>query len=194
MAKELTLEQYGRVKDGEFNGDADLENALSADQADVASETAAAFGVGYQIGAVEIPPLTIGIIPLLEAIDSPFLREDIDDFGLTDIINTVFVMAHGINAARPAMALKRRRMALDKHRLTAETKPEIYPAYLAAVDAVEAEWADFESAALLFWDTVGVIDLPEVAKTIVRAFNDAFSGYGAIPGDAGSEKKTRSVT
>jgi hypothetical protein len=168
----------------------EIAAVLTGDLADIAGETGAALGVGYQCGALTVPPLTLGVLPLLEAIDSPLVDDKAgDDFRISDIIRALYVMCRGFEATAGIMAMYRRKAALHAERERATKSPEIYEVYLRRVDALESEWIEFDRQASEFWEAeVGnSISVAGAAEVLARALRDALSGLAAIP--KGEKKK-----
>jgi hypothetical protein len=168
----------------------DILAALNGSPIDASSETAAALGVGYELGTLQIPPITLGILPLLEAIESPLIDDGAgDSFSPSDIIRTVYVICEGFDAAKSIMAMSRRKAALHNERERASQSPELYRVYLEKVDALEQKWIEFDTAAAEYWErhvgtSAGLVDAAEV---ISRALKDALAGLAAIP--KGEKKK-----
>ena len=193
MAKILTDEEFQRVRGRDFKNDAELTAALDGSETAIARETLATLGAGYRIGNVELPPMLLGTVKLLELIDSPFLDENAEDVGMSDIMRSVYVLAVGREAVRPIMAQNRRRAAIEAQKPMGSLSPEHFAVYLAAIDTVEQGWAEFEDQAAAFWEHVGPVALAEVATTLTQMIQDAFSGFAAVPAGK-SQKKTVSST
>jgi hypothetical protein len=173
----------------------EILSALSGNQEDIASETGAALGVGYHVGNATIPPLTLGVLPLLEAIDSPFVDENAgENFRVSDILRAVYVMCKGFDATAGIMAMYRRKAALHNERERAAKSPDLYEVYLRQLDSLEQRWIEFDAAAAAFWDNeVGQgAGLGEAAEVVARALKDALAGLAAIP--KGEKKKAGTLT
>jgi len=196
MAMTLTVEEFERVKDCDFADDVELQQALDGCEHEYDEETVAALGGGYVLGNVEIPPVTVGVFPLLEMIGSPFLREDANDVGLRDIMLALYVMCDGRDAVAPISTIARRRAALERQKPMAEKSPEMFAQYLAACDRIEQDWMVFEIAAQDFIDSIGQFDIQDAADVIISALNDAMAGFAALPknDDGKSSKKKRGTT
>ena len=193
----LSARDIAKVQGLDINADAAIREAIDGPDDARRNDVAGMLGAGYPIGSVLMPPITPGVLPLLEAIGSPFLGTDTDDadIGLSAIMETVYVLCRGADAARPILGLQRRKLALKKHERIAEKSPEFFREFLAASDRIASEWAAFQAAAVEFWADVGQVDLQDVADTILRAFNDAFAGFATLPQQAGAaEKKMSSMT
>ena len=191
MAKEISIEDYERIKHLAPKDDAELEAALSATPGEAEAETATALGGGADIGSATIPPITAGMLPNLEAIGSNFLDETAEDFSVTDIMHAAYVLKHGHNAVRPIRNILRRRSALEKLKPLAEKSPEFFAQYLAATDRLEQCWIEFDDAAQAWWDGLGPIDIDEAGRVIVDALNAAFSGFAAIPSTGADDSKKK---
>jgi len=169
---------------------AEMLAALNGPRTDIVNETATALGVGYDLGTLRIPPVTLGILPLLEAIESPLVDESAgDNFSPSDIIRTVYVVCKGFDAATSIMAMSRRKAALHNERERATQSPDLYRVYLERVDLMERCWIEFDAQAAAFWDQhVGnSAGLVEAAEIISRSLKDALAGLSAIP--KGEKKK-----
>ena len=184
---EVSREQFMKLGNQKFSSEDELTKALNVDDAAIESETMAAIGGGYELGNIVLPPVTAGIIPFLEAIDSPFLDNSTDEIQARDIMTTLYVMVCGADAVRPVLAIQRRRKALEKQSSIAEKSAELFDRYLAAIDKVERSYEEFEAQAAEYWDTLGPVTPQAAADMINAALNDAFGGLSAIPTDGGSD-------
>jgi len=189
MAEQITTEEWRRLQGRNFNTDDELRAALEGKDADIDNETMTAIGGGYRAGALDLPPFRIGLLPLLEVIDSAFVREDVTEIPIADIAQAVYVWANGRAAIAPILGITRRRQALERVKGMADKGPEYFARYLEAIDRVESAWADFEAAAFAFFDGLGAVELEEVTNTIIDAMNEAFAGFQAVPGDGDGAKK-----
>ena len=190
MATHLTVEEYKRVSGHDIKNDAELKALLEQEPEDMAGETITALGAGHQVGDIYIPPLTAGVLPLLELIDSPFIKEDETEYGQMAVMSTLYVLINGRAAVLPVMGIARRRNAMAKHKHLASQSPEHFAVYLAACDAIEQEWEVFDNTVAAYFETLGPFDLQGVAEAIVASLNDAMQGFAALPTDGGDEKKT----
>ena len=194
MATKLTTEEWRRVAGQNFNSDEELMAAIEGKEADLDGETMTALGGGYRAGTLDLPPITMGLLPLLEVIGSPFLAEDTTEIGVGDIAKALYVWSCGRDAVAPIMAITRRRQALDRQKPLAEKSPEFFAKYLEAVDRVECAWAEFETAALRHFDTVQGAGIEDITATILQALNDAFAGFQAVPSQKEAGKKNDAMT
>jgi hypothetical protein len=156
------------------------------------SATVAAGGK-YQIGDIEVDPISGGILPLLSVIDSPFLGAgpDSDDMDASDIMSAIYIIANKSEALRPLMGIERRRRALEQVRPMIVESSGHFDSFLRANEQVEQKQDDFDAAVLAFWDTLGDVDLQQACDTVFEMLTDAMSGFAEIPTDADDvEKKT----
>jgi len=175
--------------------DPEILEALEGTSAEIASETAAGFGIGYSVGNAVIPPITLGVLPLLDSIDSPFLDGSLGRLSASDIMRALYVLAKGYEACEPVMGIARRKASLHAEREFASKDPELYERYLKRLDDLEKEWMLFDADAADFWDNeVGnSCGLQEASETMFLALKDALCGLSAIPGNGGGKKKRASI-
>lgn len=163
-----------------------------------ASSTAAyaMMGEGYRIGNVELKPITMTSLNLLQAIDSPFLTdEDMDiEPSLELMLESLYVLAKGTVAIRPLIALDRRIAAAKKMEQLAESKVEYFEAYMKHIDRITDEaYAAFATAAVEFGIEIGPFVLADAVSTLELMFADALDGFGLLPTPSG-EKKSDPLT
>ncbi len=70
----MTPEQVSRILKSESL--ADLETAIAPSHAETSARQTQALGAGVPVGSVVLPPVTIGTITLLDAVQSPFVSSD----------------------------------------------------------------------------------------------------------------------
>lgn len=196
MSVSLTKEEYQAIEGKEFKDDAEIRAILDGVRGERASETSSALGAGAMVGDLEIPPLTAGVFPNLEAIDSSLLKADVEEHTLRDVINATYVICKGREAVREVSVLSRRTEALERERETAQKSPELYAVYLDRADMLAQTWMDFDDAAQTFWEEHGAPDMQLVMEAIVSALNHATAGFASLPdgdGPAEPEKKTSTM-
>jgi len=190
MAVTLTAAEFDRLQGRKFSDDKDITAALEGLREERESEAASALGGGYQIGSKVMPPVHLGVFPLLEIIESSFLDPDKCEHTLRDIMNAVYVLFKGRDVVRPLSSIARRRERLATFKPDASKDPNGFRIWLDKIDELELEFTAFEDGAAAFWDEVGATSIQEVASTVVAALNHAASGFAAFPGTGDPEKKS----
>lgn len=193
MSVSLTKEEYQAIEGKEFKDDAEIRAILDGVSGERASEVSSALGEGEKVGDLEIPPLTAGVFPNLEAIDSSLLKAGVTEHTLRDVINATYVICRGRDAVREVSVISRRTEALERERDTATQSSELYEVYLKRKDMLAQTWLDFDDAAQEFWEENGAPDIQRIMDAIVSALNHAGAGFDALPagdGQSDPEKKT----
>jgi len=171
-----------------------IENILEIDDAeqDVRNlETLASLEGGMAVGDILLPPPTIGVLMLLETIDSPFISGvEVKGIGLRDILRALYVMVereHSVSALmRQKQVEKRANDAFDK---TAKSDTDL-SVYLNYIDRTKHHIDAFEEEVDAFALKVGCVDPQDAIKTINDYLSLCMGGFQMLPqSDSPSKKK-----
>ena len=197
MGVNMTKEELNRLRKQNLGTEDEMLEALGKMRR-LNTDTMAGMGASYKLGNLTITPPPLGILPLLEAIRSPFLDPDPErtEFSFADVSNALYVIANGEAAVEPVAGIVKQEAALAEHKDMAEKSPEHYRAYLSVVAEINEPWADFEQAAARFWADNGNLGVQEVADFVVSILNDAMAGFSLMPtaqDKPGPKKKLSSI-
>jgi len=175
---------------------------IEAEPSDADTAGLALVGGGYVIGNIEFAPITMSTISLLQTVGSPFLGGGDDDAGddvfgidLQSVIESLYVMAGGVDAVRPLISLKHRVKAAAKMEMLAKSKPEYFVAYMSHIDTITDEaLSEFCAGAAVFAEALGAFNFNDAVATVDRMFADAMDGFNMLPETSGDEKKTGDST
>ena len=156
------------------------------------SQVFSSLGAEYQVGALRVPALTLGMFPILDLIDSPFVSALAEEreFKRLDLIYVLYVAVHGIECARSLMGIRQRIAAVEKYRDLATT-PEMLDVFLRRVDQIAAEKSEFERQVIGWFDGLGLDDWREVEDVVESMFTDLYDVIQAF--DNGDGKKKRNA-
>ncbi len=196
MARELSVEMFKKLQGQAVQSDEHLDQLIAGDGSAINAETMTVLDAGYELGNTVIRPVTLGVLPLLEVIESPFVGglDPDDEVGLPDIMRALYVLACGREAVRPVAAIARRTQSVESTRDIAEKAPEFYDRYLAAMDRIADAWAEFDDGASAFWESLGDVPPLEALRVLRRAITDSIAGLDALPQGKEGEKKTDGST
>ena len=152
-------------------------------------------GDGYTASDLVIPNLTIGVLPLLELIESPFVVYGGEDykFQRMDFIKSIYVIFKGKEVVKPLMGLAQRKSGLKKLEEDAKKTPELYKVYLDKLDEINCVYGDFEDSAFAFSESLDIKDWVDMEQTLIQMFNDLYDTVAELVNDNSPEKKTLSI-
>lgn len=147
---------------------------------------------GYTAGETLIPNLTIGVLPLLELIESPFVVSCGEHYEFTrmDFIKAIYVIYKGHGAVRPLMGLAQRKSKLKALEADARKSPELYKVYLDKIDEISIVYSEFEDSAFVFSETIQISDWVEMEQTVTQMFTDLYDVIAELAAPDSTEKKT----
>ena len=158
-----------------LNGDNALEDA------ETAADTIASLGGTDDVFGFQPP--SIGMLAMLDAIESPFVTASLERVGVPEILKTLYVMCYGREALNPIYASLKRERLIRKAESMAEKSPEYYAEYLKAVDRLADGWAEFDKAVIEYAEKLGNIDVDDTVKNINEYLGECFGGFSMLPQD-----------
>jgi hypothetical protein len=160
------------------------------------SELFAALGAGTELApGLVMPQPTLGTLPLLEQIGSPFLEPG-EIITMTDTLNAAFILWRRPDAVRLIAGIARGRAYLETQREWIEAHPELAEAYFGALATAGEGAVRFAEAVDQFAATLPPLPLGSIQTAICRSIADAMGGFQMIPRPAGqdTEAKKKSST
>jgi hypothetical protein len=192
-SKVISKKEYDNLQKLQDSG-ASMPPSLAAD---VMGDTCtlAALGAGYQLGNLELSPATLETFGILNAIDSPFLNENISESDITidAVAAAVFIFHCAPDTLRPVMALAQRREALKQTENIAANAPGFYEVYLSRLDQLATIQAAFNADALRVYSSAGQVSLEEAVTVIMNILRDAMDGFSMLPGEEAKKKNLQSL-
>ena len=183
-----------------FETDKDLnrqieEKLRTETDTQVSGETLAALGGREKFADLAFPQPTMGIFPLLEMIDSPFLKADPNiEVKLQQIYETLYIIMKRKDAVSPIYRAFRANQRLSSAEGAAGRSPDFFYVYLRAI----AEFADFRSDFDLevaeFASSLGVFDMLEAIRLINDYLDASTGGFSMIPEGKPEDKKKDSTS
>jgi hypothetical protein len=170
----------------------DIRKRLEERERGSPTEALATAGGEYPLGAGTIKPFRLDALPCLAILGSPFVgaRDDVEP---SDVIDALYVVAHGRAAMQPLMALQYRRRAILELQAKVGQDTAMLRVLADKLDEVTASaMAGFQTAALDYWSTLRGVSLQEAADMVTRVLADGFSGFDMLPrgvADEGDAKK-----
>jgi len=157
------------------------------------TETGAALGCTYPLGAGELRP-TLGALVALNWIESPLL-EGAESLSPQDIIRALYCVGVGAAAVRPMHGLQvRLRLMESAHDALVAAGPAGEVAWCEMVDRISAPaWAEFDAAACRFAEQFGPVSPHNMFAVIGLALQDGNAAVAALGNkgvDTSAEKKT----
>jgi hypothetical protein len=161
----------------------------------VRQETFAALGATDKVAKIAIPQPTMGVFPLLEMIESPFLKSDPNvEIRLQQIYETLYVLCRRREAVAPIYRAFRAEERMKAAAELAEKSPDFYYAYLRAI-AEFASWRnDFDLEVANFADELGVFDMLAAIELVNEYLNASTGGFTMIPAAAAEQDKKKDLT
>lgn len=149
---------------------------------DVAEETLAALGGDLEINGIRVPQPTAACLCMLQAIESPFLREmgAEDSLTLKDVADALYVICNREQAVRPIFAhLRAKKMFAT---LTDEN------AKAAALAPFAKQLAEFDVVSLQHFERFGTFAFEQAAETLALYLGLCTRGFEMIH-EKGPESK-----
>ena len=177
----------------------DLKAFLNdAESSDITPADIAAVDGRYAIGDLEIPPVTMGMLPLLEVIRSPFVgtasAADDVDITRTDLVHALYIIVHGVAVVQPLAAVAAARAAAERHKAMAADNPDMYAVFLRHINDIELPIREFQSAALTWWTSLDITDWVAVEQTVSAIFQDLYSAVGEAADDRQTYAKKNNIS
>jgi hypothetical protein len=172
---------------------ADIEKAENPELDTLESESdlqsLSALGGTFKIAGIDIPPASIGVIMLLQIIDSPFIRSN-DGISLKEIIEALFIMKERKTLVNLLVSPKRKAEYLARAKEIAEKSPAFYAEYLKAL-AVNSGADEYDRRLADFAEKIGSMKISDTAAEITQYLNLCMSGFSAVanPEAPDTEKK-----
>jgi hypothetical protein len=149
-------------------------------------EAAAAIGAPCVVCGMTMPQPTAGTLTLLELLGSPFLtggmptREDVE--------KAAYVIHARVAAVKPIFAAFRFQQKMQDVKAIAEKSPDALMVWLRFAHDSSAAWADFDTKAAEFAQTLGVYRFDDAVSDIY-AYLALCGGFAMIPDSGDAEKK-----
>jgi hypothetical protein len=160
----------------------------------VAEETLAALGGSEKISRFTVPQPTMGVFPLLEIIDSPFLRPGSPEITLREVYETLYVIMYKQKAVTGIYRAFRADNRLKSVQAIAEKSPDFYYVYLRALAEFADRRAEFDIEVAKFADELGVFDMLEAIRIVNSFLNASSGGFSMLPDDAKESDKKKDLT
>jgi hypothetical protein len=123
---------------------------------------------------------SLGRVMLLYQIDSPLLSDDEHDLEIIDIARGIFIMAYGAEAMKPIYSVERRLKSLNARE--PKSNPELYKMWLDKVDAVSELEAEFDMAALEFFEAnFNPDDFAEIRALLATLIDEQLKPLESMP-------------
>ena len=182
----------------------DLEQALALEQSKIADEerfeedveTLQALDAPLELGTMELPEPTTGVLALLDIIKSPLLFSESEDdvISIHDYYKAVYVLCKGRDAVKDIYALRKSQEKLATAEKIAEKSPEFFGVYLSLIQALSEKEAEFDAKCYEFGSNLGIIDINQSIKDLGEYISVCFGGFGMLPNTGEEEKKTADMT
>ena len=158
---------------------------------DIAEETLTAVGHEQELNGVRVPAPTAACLCLLQAIDSPFLREPSEDeparLTLKDVADALYVFCEREEAVRAVFAHVRAR------RLYSDLKDEALK--VEAIVPFAHALADFDAQSLAHFEKFGACAVEQATQLVVGYITTCTRGFEMIKQDgAGAKKNAKAAT
>lgn len=167
----------------------DSENKAAAQK--INFETVLAAGADEPLGAIDLPPPTIGSVMLLDLIESPFIRGG-EGISMRDIMAALYILVMREKAANTIFSSLRAERLYSGLRDSAEKSPDFFAAHLQQIPRIAKMGAEFDEAMATFADSIGPINPAEVVATIKEHLAASMGGFEMLPSNndpAGESKK-----
>lgn len=139
----------------------------------------AALGGAYKIGDLDIT-MVLGNLPLLNAIDSPFMRElnEDDELDFDDCCEAIYVLYHGKEAIEPIMHIQQRIKDLCRLKSVVKNNPELMDKLMDRTEVISQARTKFtEDARDFYLEHFEPNDLQMVVEEMCHILEDAVSAY-----------------
>ena len=123
-------------------------------------------GGGVKIGRITIPPPSMGVLSLLDMIESPFVTGDASKISINEVLKSLYVMSRGRDAVQPLMESIALGKSIEKSKEIAEKSPQFFDVYLKYHAINAAKRSAFDAAVDAFADEIGLFD-PEAAISLI---------------------------
>lgn len=184
----VPLDKFEQMRPGlKDMSQSDIDAVVGGVTEEVDTDTAACLGCAYNIGDLSFDPVPMGVFPLLQMIDSPFVSEGlVDDLAagnidMIHIISALYVCVHGADAVAPIAAVQRKQRTLVQLEEMAKGRPEYFEKLIEARLKLDDELAAFEAQAMAFWESIEGATVTDAAEVIAQVITDAMKPYGLMP-------------
>jgi hypothetical protein len=171
----------------------DLNDTLSPDLVENESiniETLSGLGGEIRIGDILVPPPTIGVLLLLESIDSPFVNiNNADEVSLDDVLKALYIIVKREEAVTPIMLEKQSEGKATKAFESTTKTPEHLSNYLAYIDRNKQYVDAFDEAVKEFSMEIGGINPEESINQIGDYISICMGGFKMLPPQDSPVKK-----
>lgn len=197
-SKQVKLSDYANKPRFETDKDMDRqikESLRTETDAQISEETFAALGGREKVAKLAVPQPSMGVFPLLEMIDSPFLKGDSNtEIKLQQVFEALYVIVKRKDAVSPIYRAFRANERLLTATKSANQSPDFFYVYLRAI----AEFADFRSDFDLevaeFADSLGVFNMLNAIQLINDYLDTSTGGFSMIPAGKSDDKKKDSTS
>ncbi|OGV36977.1 MAG: hypothetical protein A2020_16380 [Lentisphaerae bacterium GWF2_45_14] len=164
---ERIAEQINSAPPVSEEADSRIDEILNhVDARRISFETLAALGGGVKIGRITIPPPSMGVLSLLDMIESPFVTGDASKISINEVLKSLYVMSRGRDAVQPLMESIALGKSIEKSKEIAEKSPQFFDVYLKYHAINAAKRSAFDAAVDAFADEIGLFD-PEAAISLI---------------------------
>jgi len=168
---------------------------IAITEAELALELTTGLGGGLNINGVQIPPLTVGKISMLAAINSPLLDFDSKkSFDGKDILDVLYICYAGQEAVQPIYIATRKIKQLEKTQLATVSSKDNYAYMIERIEKHTEAYQQFDKAVFDFADKLGQFSLQDVAEWVVEQLEIGLNGYEMIPGNSEKKKNKKQVS
>lgn len=164
-----------------------------ANKAPSASEQGAVMGMGYQVGNLHVPPLTLGAFAVLEFVRNTMVCNP-EATQLIDLYEFFYVCTEQKDILPQVTAFARAKRALEDTKDIAATTPDHYRVYLDHMARVQEKYLpDWEQRVKSVASAIGDMSLTELGTYAQTIIADAMASFSELAPDDVKKKEATAV-